>query len=57
MKLDNRACRKSNTVKHDLPNGGIAITLPDGGLVAYRKQTVGQWQWIRKGFQFFKNGA
>lgn len=53
MKLDTHKCQQHDTEKHLLPTGGLAITFPDGRLVAYRKQATNTWQWIRKGFQFF----
>lgn len=53
MRLNVKTCRKCKTVKHTLPSGGLAITLPDGRLVAYKKSADRAWDWIKKGFQFF----
>jgi len=53
MKLNTNLCRSHETCKHTLPSGALAITMPSGKLVAYRKQGAATWQWILKGFQFF----
>lgn len=49
MRLNVAKAKDAGSVSYDFPNGGVAICLENGKMIAYRKFGLA-WHWVHKNF-------